>query len=246
MRLSLAAAIASLALLAGCAAGGPPLREVPSVDALLLGEQHDASAQPGLQERYVRTLAERGRLAALALEMAERGASTAGLPAAADATQVREALHWNAEAWPWERYAPAVMAAVRAGVPVLGANLPRRQMREAMADATLDALLPGPAIKAQQQAIREGHCDMLPERELRPMTRIQIARDRAMAQTLASAASNGKTVVLIAGAGHVEPDVGVPRHLPQTLRAESLVLPREETGKDYCAEFRRQMEKKPG
>jgi hypothetical protein len=52
-------------------------------------------------------------------------------------------------------------------------------------------------------------------------------------------------VVLIAGAGHVEPDVGVPQHLPRALRSESLVLPREETGKDYCAEFRRQMERKP-
>jgi uncharacterized iron-regulated protein len=232
------------ALLAGCSAAGP-LQEAPAVDALLLGEQHDAGAHPGLQERYVRTLAERGRLGALALEMAERGASTAGLPPNAGEPQVREALRWNAEGWPWERYAPAVMAAVRAGVPVLGANLPRGEMREAMADRTLDTLLPGPAIKAQQQAIRRGHCDMLPERQVQPMTRVQIARDRAMAQTLASAAASGKTVVLIAGAGHVQPDVGVPQHLPRTLRAQSLVLPREETGKDYCAEFRRQMERRP-
>ncbi|HEX7888850.1 MAG TPA: ChaN family lipoprotein [Ramlibacter sp.] len=237
-------ALLAASLLAGCTAAGP-LGEVPTVDALLLGEQHDAGAHPGLQERYVRTLAQQGRLAALTLEMAERGASTAGLPAAAGEAQVREALRWNTDAWPWERYAPAVMAAVRAGVPVLGANLPRGDMRAAMADGTLDALLPGPAIKAQQQAIRQGHCDMLPEPHVQPMTRVQIARDRAMAQTLASAAANGKTVVLIAGAGHVEPGVGVPQHLPRALRAESLVLPREETGKDYCAEFRRQMERKP-
>lgn len=237
-------ALFAAALLAGCAATGP-LQEVPAADALLLGEQHDAGAHPGLQERYVRSLAEGGRLAALALEMADRGASTAGLPAAAGEAQVREALRWNAEAWPWERYGPAVMAAVRAGVPVLGANLPRGQMREAMTDRTLDALLPGPAIKAQQQAIRQGHCDLLPEGHVQPMTRVQIARDRAMAQTLASAAASGKTVVLIAGAGHVQPDVGVPQHLPRTLRSASLVLPREETGKDYCGELRRQMEKKP-
>lgn len=228
-------------LLAGCAVGPAG----SAADALLIGEQHDALTHPGLHERHVRTLAERGRLAALALEMAERGTSTGGLPAAATEGQVREALRWNAQAWPWERYGPAVMAAVRAGVPVLGANLPRDEMREAMEDAQLDALLPGPAIKAQQQAIRQGHCDLLPEQQVRPMTRIQIARDRAMAQTLAEAAGRGKTVVLIAGAGHVQPDIGVPLHLPPTLRARPLVLPPETTGKDYCADFRRQMERKP-
>lgn len=239
MRYPLAAAL----LLAGCAAS--PLQELHDIDALLLGEQHDAAAHPRLQERYVRALAESGRLGAVALEMADRGASTAGLGADASQEEVRAALRWNAEAWPWERYGPAVMAAVRAGVPVLGANLPRGEMRGAMEDGSLDRLLPGPAIKAQQQAIRQGHCDMLPESQVRPMTRIQIARDRTMAQTLATATGGGKTVVLIAGAGHVAPDVGVPLHLPQALRVRPLVLPREETGKDYCAELRRQMEKKP-
>ena len=228
-------------LLAGCAT-------VPhgGVDALLLGEQHDAATHPGLQEQYVRGLAEQGRLAAVALEMAERGATTTGLPATASEDEVRAALAWNPRAWPWERYGPAVMAAVRAGVPVLGANLPRQQMREAMEDASLDRLLPGPAIKAQHQAIRRGHCEMLPESQIRPMTRIQIARDRAMAQTLETALARGKTVVLIAGAGHVQADVGVPLHLPRSVQAQPLVLPAEETGKDYCAELRRQMEKKTG
>ena len=137
------------------------------------------------------------------------------------------------------------MAAVRAGVPVFGANLPRRDMREAMEDASLDGLLPGPAIKAQQQAIRQGHCDLLPEHQVRPMTRVQIARDRTMAQALTHALARGKTVVLIAGAGHVQADVGVPLHLPRGITVRPLVLPVEATGKDYCAEFRRQMERRP-
>lgn len=224
--------------LAGCAAMGPDAG-MAGVDALLIGEQHDAEAHPGLQERHVRALAGRGALAAVALEMAERGASTAGLPAGASEHEVRAALRWNPQAWPWERYGPAVMAAVRAGVPVLGANLPRERMREAMADDSLDRLLPGPALKAQQQAIRLGHCEMLPEQQIRPMTRIQIARDREMAETLAAAVTRGKTVVLIAGAGHVQADVGVPLHLPATVTVRPLVLPPEQTGRDYCAEFRR-------
>ena len=231
---------AACALLAGCAAA-PAAPELAGVDALLLGEQHDAGAHPGLHERWVASLAGRGSLAAVALERAERGTSTAGLPASASETEVQQALHWNAEGWPWPRYRPAVMAAVRAGVPVLGANLPREQQRQAMQDPALDVLLPGPALKAQQQAVRLGHCEMLPESQITPMTRVQIARDRAMAQTIASAVAPGKTVVLLAGAGHVQPDVGVPRHLPQSVRVRALPLPPEETGKDYCAELRKQM-----
>jgi uncharacterized iron-regulated protein len=173
--------------------------------------------------------------------MADRGTSTAGLPATASEQQVRNALHWSTQGWPWPRYAPAIMAAVRAGAPVHGANLPREMQAQAMQDASLDRLLPGTALKAQQQAVRLGHCDLLPEAQVTPMTRIQIARDRSMAQALASLAIPGKTVVLLAGAGHVQPDVGVPRHLPAGMNARTLVLPPEDTGKDYCAELRRRM-----
>lgn len=241
----LLSALAAAALLAGCAASAP-LPDVGRVDALLIGEQHDAAAHPGLHERWVRTLAGRGTLAAVAIEMAERGNSTAGLPANASEEQVRTALRWDEAGWPWPRYRPAVMAAVQAGVPVLGANLPRAQMREAMRDATLDRLLPGPALKAQQQAVRLGHCEMLPATQITPMTRVQIARDRAMAQTIAGAAVPGKTVLLLAGAGHVAQDIGVPRYLPANVTVRSLALPGEETGKDYCEELRRQMPPKAG
>lgn len=236
--------LATALLLAACAATAP-LADVTGFDALLLGEQHDADAHRALQERYVAQLAQRDTLGALALEMAERGRSTAGLPRDADVAQVQQALQWNKEAWPWDRYGGAVMAAVRAGVPVLGANLPRGEMRAAMADASLDRLLPGPALKAQQQAIRLGHCELLPESQITPMTRVQIARDRAMAGTIAGAVASGKTVVLLAGAGHVEPDVGVPRHLPETLKVQPMVLPRVADTRDHCAELREKMQRTP-
>src|SRR5690349_3079907 len=96
-------AVVLVAVLAGCAAT-PPLEDIGSVDALLVGEQHDAGAHPRMQERWVHSLAARGSLAAVALEMAERGTSTAGLPAGASEDQVRQALHWDQEGWPWPRY----------------------------------------------------------------------------------------------------------------------------------------------
>src|SRR4051812_6850442 len=220
--------VAACALLAGCAST-PLLPELAGVDALLVGEQHDAGDHAVVHERLVSTLAGRGGLAAVALEMAERGTSTAGLPANASENDVQQALHWNTGGWPWPRYRPAVMAAVRAGGPVLGANLPREQHRPAMQDRALDGLLSGPALKAQQQAVRLGHCEMLPESQITPMTRVQIARDRAMAQTIAAAVAPGKMVVLLAGAGHVQPDVGVPQHLPPAIRIRALPLPAEDT-----------------
>lgn len=241
MRLSLA--VASL-LIAGCAAIST-VPETAGIDAVLIGEQHDAESHPRLHEQWVRTLASRGQLAALTIEMAEKGTTTAGLPRTATDEEVRAALKWNRGTnWRWERYGPAIMAAVRAGVPVLGGNLPREQLRDVMRDETLDVLLPGPALQAHQAAIRRGHCDMLPENQIMPMTRVQIARDIAMAQTLSASAAPGKTALLLAGSAHVLPSLGVPQHLPTKLVARAVLLPSQHTGKDYCADLRRQREER--
>ena len=186
----------------------------PRVDALLLGEQHDAPEHQRWQQDTVRWLAAQGRLAVLVVEMADSGTSTHGLPPDAGEPQVRAALHWNSDAWPWERYAPVVMAAVRAGVPVRGGNLPRERMREAMADAALDAHLPPAAWQAQRAAIDEGHCGLLPADRIAPMARIQLARDASMARAVQEAAQPGRTVLLVAGHGHVRRGLGVPTWLP--------------------------------
>jgi len=229
-------------------------------DVLLLGEQHDAVAHQRVQQGLVTTLAGRGQLAALALEMADSGTSTAGLPTDASPEQVRASLKWDDTAWPWVAYGPVVMSALRAGVPVLGANLPRSDMRASMADSQLEQRLPAPAFKAQQQLIRQGHCDLLPEGQITPMTRIQIARDRRMADTLAKAVQPGKVVVLISGSVHADKQLGVPQHLPAGLQVKSVrllaggkSLPGETfdsvwateatPDKDYCAGLREKIKK---
>lgn len=224
---------------AGCAA--PPPEAGRGAALLLIGEQHDAPTHARAQQSAVEELARQGRLAALVLEMAEQGATTHQLPHAATEAEVRQALRWNDEGWPWRRYAPAIMAAVRSGAPVLGGNLPRERMRAAMQDAQLDTVLPAAAWQAQQAAIRDGHCGLLPANQIVPMTRLQLARDRALADTLMHAAVPGKTAVLLAGAGHVDAALGIPQHLRSGFSAQVLALPAEPTGKDYCEELRRQM-----
>ena len=225
----LAACLALTLTLAGCSVMSGPdavtrLATWLPADVLLLGEQHDASAHQAVEQQVVAALAARSQLAALALEMADSGQSTVGLPANASEEQTRSRLRWNQTAWPWAAYGPAVMAAVRAGVPVLGANLPRNEMRASMADTQLDLRLSDPSLKAQQQLIRQGHCNLLPESQITPMTRIQIARDRRMADTLAKAVQPGKVVVLISGSVHADRRLGVPQHLPAGLQVKSVRL----------------------
>ncbi|MGO4609123.1 ChaN family lipoprotein [Variovorax sp. 2RAF20] len=260
-----------LPLLATTAFGGcsvlPPGADAPiarriaalqPVDALLLGEQHDAPEHHAIEREAVEALVARGHLAALALEMAEEGRSTARIAPTATEAQVQAALDWSDKAWPWASYGPTVMVAVRAGVPVVGANLPRTRMRDAMADVSLDVQLNGEAYAVQQDAVREGHCKMLPESQIVPMTRIQVGRDRAMAQAIVKARRPGQTVLLIAGAGHVVRTLGVPQHLPDDIKVATVQMRAAAAAtdvaagdydstwqtpplpeKDYCAEFKR-------
>jgi uncharacterized iron-regulated protein len=187
----------------------------PGAAAVLLGELHDDPSHPPLQLALLQTLLQQGPLAALVLEMAEQGRSTQGLPRHADEATVQAALAWSEPAWPWARYRLAVMTAVAAGVPVLGGNLPRAQMRAAMTDATWDQQLPPERLQQVQALIRRGHCGLLPETQIPAMARIQVARDRAMADTLAQAWRPGTAVLLLAGNEHVRTDLGVPWHLAQ-------------------------------
>ncbi len=257
----------AVSLMAGCASAPPAtvpalLGRVLPTQALLIGEQHDAPEHQALQRAVVQALAARGQLGGVVMEMAEQGRDTSGLSADASEEQVREALGWKAEGgWPWATYGPVVMAGVRAGVPVVGGNLPRVRMREAMGDTALDTLLRPEALQGQREAIREGHCGLLPVGQIQPMARIQLARDRAMAETLIDAvqrAGPGKTVVLVAGNGHVRRDLGVPLYLPATLShrvvmaqageakdggrpADAVWLTPALLPRDHCAELHQRM-----
>ena len=195
--------------------------------------------------------------------MADSGRSTQALPASAREAEVLQALAWQDAAWPWAAYGPGVMSAVRAGVPVLGANLPRGEMAAHMADTSLDQRLPPAAWAAQEQAIRDGHCDLLPPAQITPMTRIQIGRDMRMARETGAAlqlAKPGQLVVLISGSAHADKSLGVPRHLPASVRVTAVrflagdaALPGEQfdsvlstppvPAQDHCAALRLQFKR---
>lgn len=239
----LAAAALLTAALAGCTL--PPttarnwsqqLQEWAGAPIVLLGEQHDAEAHQAWQRATVEQLAGQERLAALVIEMAPRTGSTANLGRDAAEDVVQQALHWQDADWPWPRYRAVVMAAVRAGVPVLGGNLPRRRMHEAMRDERLDHHLPPDGWQRQLDAIREGHCDLLPTSQLAPMARIQLARDASMAEAAREAVRPGKTVLLVAGRGHVLRGVGIPTWLSEGTGAKVAVAQAGEQSLAHAAD----------
>lgn len=132
-------------------------------------------------------------------------------------------------------------------------------MRAAMADRSLDELLPAQALAQQRASIRDGHCGLLPDTQMAPMTRIQIARDRSMAQAALARLAPGQTVLLVAGNGHVRRDLGIPVHLgplsgvrvlmaqagppatPGAAQPDAVWPTPAVPARDHCAELRRQM-----
>ena len=226
-------AAALLFALAACASPPPP--PLPDAQVLIFGEQHDQPDHQRQTAQAVRRLADQGRLAALVIEMAERGRSTTSLPHDADAARVRAALAWSG--WEWPVYEGVVMTAVRAGVPVLGGNLPRAALRETMADASRDALLDAGARERLAAAVREGHCGLLPAEQEPGMVRVQIGRDQSLAATVIEALRPGQQVILLTGAQHASRDRGVPLHLARQAHAPSVhVLIFGEQGHDLAAD----------
>ncbi len=228
---------------------------------LVFGEQHDQPDQQRQVADEVRQRAAAGTLAAVVIEMADRGRNTRALPADASEAQVREALAWNG--WPWEAYAEVVMNAVRARVPVLGGNLPRAAMRETMRDETLDAQVGDTVRELLTREVRDGHCGLLPQSQEPGMVRIQVARDRAMAATVAQAhadAAPGRDVLLLAGAQHASRDRGVPLHLSAGTPTRIVMFGQPVAGlvadewrpaavspqPDACEELRQQLQRREG
>ncbi len=195
---------------------------------VLLGERHDHPQHHLLQASIVRGLAAAGRRPTVAFEMLDADQA----PALAaylqrsprDAAGLGDAVGWSRSGWPpWPLYQPIAEAALAAGLPLAAANLPAGTAR-AVARGDLGALEPAlvrahgldrpaaPPVETEMEAeMRESHCGKLPEAMLPGMVTAQRARDATMADRLLAAAGDG--AVLIAGAGHVRTDRGVPIYL---------------------------------
>lgn len=204
------------------------LSRLARADYVLLGERHDNPDHHRLQAEVVRELIIRGRRPAMGFEMF-------GLDNAAaiarhleryphDAAGLGPAVNWQASGWPdWSLYQPIAAAAMASQLPVLATNLPlstaRRMSRGGASldpslrrELGLDRPLPETLVTRMAADIRGAHCGHGSEQSIRAMVGVQRARDAQMAQSLIKGATPDGAI-LIAGAGHVRKDYGVPIYL---------------------------------
>lgn len=207
---------------------------------VLLGEVHDNAAQHAVRAQALRRVLEGGARPALAFEQFDREQQAAidrarREPPPAGTTAADHVIAQAGQrGWDWDLYRPYVALALEFDLPIVAANLSRpdasRVARAGVGavfdEATIAALglerLPPAFLRAHEQAVDDGHCNMLPSTVTPTLARAQIARDAALAQALRPYADRG--VILLTGNGHARNDVGVPFFLTAAERARTLTI----------------------
>ena len=208
-------------------------------DFVLLGERHDNPDHHLLQAEVIRSVIAVGRRPAVGFEMFgldDANAIAEHLAAAPnDAAGLGKAVSWNERGWPdWAMYQPIAEAALEAKLRIVPTNLPLATARR-MRSAGLAALEPrvihalgldqplSESMAAKLAAdIRASHCGYASEDSVKSMLAVQRARDAQMAQSLI-AAGDPDGAVLVAGAGHVRSDYGIPVYLSTKAASKHVV-----------------------
>jgi uncharacterized iron-regulated protein len=229
---------------------------------VLLGEKHDNPDHHRLQAWLLGALIAAGRRPAVGFEMF----TVDDAPAIAhqlaiqptDAAGLAEVLNWQRSGWPdWAMYRPIAEAALRAKLPIIATNLAPAVARSLghSGAAALDAAfatrhglnrpLPTEMQAAMAEEIREAHCGYASdETQVNAMLLVQRARDAQMAESLVAAGWQDGAI-LIAGAGHVRRDYGIPAYLARIMSEASVssvafleVNPARLDPTTYAARFR--------
>ena len=198
-------------------------------DFILLGERHDNPDHHWFQAEVLRSLIADGRRPAVGFEMFDLDDTSAiaeHLAAAPnDAAGLGKAVNWNKRGWPdWAMYQPIAEEALQANLRIVATNLPLSVTKKMSSDGLaalepsvrrelgLDRPLSDPTFAIMAADIRNSHCGYAPEQRVKAMIGVQRARDAQMAQSLI-AAGDPDGAILVAGAGHVRNDYGIPVHL---------------------------------
>lgn len=193
---------------------------------ILLGEKHDNIVHHRHQAWAIRQLHRQSRQAGVAFEMIDTAqADQLGSPVSQGVDTLIDTLESGASGWKYRLlYKPVFEAVIAAAYPIYPANLPRAQIRdiargkhEAQPGVVKQILQASPLDKQQDDAlsreIRDSHCDMLGEAMIPSMVHVQRVRDAVMTHSLVANSAGHEQMVLIAGAGHVRADRGVPYYL---------------------------------
>ncbi len=229
---------------------------------LLLGETHDNPDHHLLQAELVRAAAASGRKPAVAFEMLDASQQSQVDEAVAASPNnpdtLAHVLDWAHSGWPpFGIYRPVFEIAYEAQLPIVAANLSRQQARRAVKEGASaldpgvrerlaqDEPVPDEVLRSWREEMRTSHCGALPEAMIDPLVLAQRARDVQLARRMEEA-DQGDGAVLIAGAGHVRNDRGVPAVLAKDRPDQEIlsvafieVRPEETTPAAYAERFDR-------
>lgn len=198
-------------------------RAVSGARFVLLGESHNNPDHHRLQARIIAAIARDGRRPAVVFEMIPRNLQAVldrqATAAATDLDELGKALGWSARGWPaWQIYRPIFEVARRRQLPLVAGNLTRKTRNALMrpgdgsddiAWLELDVAMAAKRVAAMKTEIFEAHCGFMPKSAMAPMVQVQRGRDASLALALL-AGDDRDGAVLVAGAGHVRRDWGVP------------------------------------
>jgi uncharacterized iron-regulated protein len=208
-------------------------------DFVLLGERHDNPDHHQLQAEILRSLIALGRRPAVGFEMfgLDDDAAIADHLATApnDAAGLGRAVNWNKRGWPdWAMYQPIAAAALQAKLRIVATNLPlvtaRKMSRDGLAALEpsvrrklgLDQPLSDAMFATIAADLHNAHCGYASDESVKAMVSVQRARDAQMAQSLI-AAGDPNGAILVAGAGHVRNDYGIPVYLTQKAPGKQVI-----------------------
>ncbi|WP_299044293.1 ChaN family lipoprotein [uncultured Tateyamaria sp.] len=194
-----------------------------SGDVLILGEVHDNPAHHAEQAKATRIIMPK----AVVFEMLtpEEAEALRETPRDPDSmVAATQGFHWSNI---------SDYAGILSASPVIvGAALPRADMRDAFTDGAAVVFGDGAAtygldqaLPEDEQAIRElnqfdAHCEAMPLEMMGGMVEAQRLRDAAFARTVIEALDTyGRPVLLITGNGHARMDWGVPLYLSRARPA---------------------------
>ncbi len=212
----------------------PAAQVAPTV--WLMGEVHDNPQAHRARYNLIASKVKAGWRPAIAMEQFDREHQGL-LRTAQDECKTAACITsrpW-VEKWQWELYEPLIQLALDYQLPLLAANVSREDANrivkggytaaldpDTIAHYELNKPLPTALAEQHRQNIVEGHCNMLPPQVAEKMIPAQVARDVWMAHVIEQQAEQ-RDVVLIAGNGHVQKDVGVVHWLPVTLQETTTV-----------------------
>lgn len=212
------------------------LKKILASEYVLLGEQHDNRIHHQHQSWVIRQLHQNNRQVSVAFEMIDTyQASRLDKREITSVEQLIEVLNQFKTSWKYEsRYKELFAEVIAAGYQIDAANLNRQRLMHTarLGNEKLPAeyrkiLEQTPFTDQQtaslQQEIKESHCNMLDDKTSQGMILGQRLRDIIMTHSLLK--SQQPVKVLIAGAGHVRNDRGVPLYLAgQDRKARILAI----------------------